>query len=290
MIMVYKTWKIYTDSLITCQTRKMRPLSIYFFQREITVLKIISIRSDSKLICLHVHVIFLLTDFINLVKDIRSDVRNASMAGSGFTVYMGEKPTNITSTNLGSGITKNLTVESRKVSSSTHTISKMSVISDNLFIGLKERGSVLVYDNRAGHVMKEIQHDEVCGGIWSMDVSQDGSTVALAASSGAISIHDMRKCTQPLYTTFSDTHSEVHEIPEVHISPTGSYLSLSGSGKCVQILDYKKFEGESKYSFVHDGHRGARVNRVVAHLWHPVQQQLLFSADDNSNIQAWKFL
>lgn len=238
----------------------------------------------------YVRVIFLLTDFINLVKDIRSDVRNASMAGSGFTVYLGERPTNITSTNLGSGITKNLSVESREVSSSTHTISKMSVINENLFIGLKEKGSVLVYDSKAGHVVQEIQHDEVCDGRWSMDVSQDGNTVALVASSGAISINDMRKCTQPLYTSISDTHSEVHQISEVHISPKGSYLSLSGSGKCVQILDYKTFERESKYSFLHDGHRGAGVNRVVAHLWHPVQQQLLFSADDNSNIQAWKFL
>ncbi|KAK4316919.1 hypothetical protein Pmani_011968 [Petrolisthes manimaculis] len=197
------------------------------------------------------------SDVMSLVKDIRSDVKNASMAGSGFIVYLGEKPTNITSTNLGSSTTKHMSVESKETSSCTDTISKMSVINDNLFVGLKERGKVLVYDSKAGQVIQEIKYGEVCGGSWSMDVSQDGSTVVLAASNGAISIHDTRNCTQPLFTSIADTESGLQRNPDVRISPAGSHLSLSGYGISVQILDYQQFEGTSKNVFVHDGHRGA---------------------------------
>ncbi|XP_042222111.1 WD repeat-containing protein 73-like isoform X2 [Homarus americanus] len=234
------------------------------------------------------------SDVISLNSILRSDVKDATLALSGATVYSGTSLSSISSFNLNSQAASDLPeICNNTTNSSTwgcnDMISNMSCVSEKLFIGLRDKGNVLLCDPRTGRVAQEIVVPESSGETWTMDVSCDGGSVVIANSCGVLNVFDLRNNIKSIFATSMKVQKKKVVNHRVCISPGDSLLSVSGYDKHIQVFNLKIPETNGESIFSHDGHRGHNVQNIVTHLWHPTQKKLLFSADDTGKLQAWRF-
>lgn len=230
----------------------------------------------------------LIIDVISLSSTLRKDVDGeAVLAVSGDSVYAGDTLSNLTQLDLSSEKTHQPVMFS-SASQRNGDISEIVCVDNKLFICLRNEGSLLICDPRTDSVLQEVQVQKGTSGRWTMDASKDGDFIALASSCGSVSVHDIRNTRQEMYSYNSGKEQDKTQKVTVHFSPSDPLLSVSGFDKTVEIFNYKCGKNDSKV-FRHDGHRGESVHVVVTHLWHPVQKNLLFSADDTGNLNAWRF-
>lgn len=227
------------------------------------------------------------SDVISLLSTLKKDVDGKTvLAVSGDHVYAGDSLSNLTLLDLSSEKT-HVPVTLSNATKRNGDISEIVCVDDKVFICLKNEGCLLICDHKTNSVLQEVQV-EAPSGMWTMDASKDGNFIALASSCGRVSVRDTRYIHQEMYShNLEDVLDRTRKVT-VHFSPSDPLLSVSGLNNIVEILNYKCGEGESKI-FSHDGHRGKNVHTVVTHMWHPVQKNILFSADDTGKINAWRF-
>lgn len=232
------------------------------------------------------------SDVISLTSTLRSDLRDSSLAATDNSIYFGASLSSISSFDLSSHKSCNLkgiSNISASTWSSVDVISNMKYVSERLFIGLRDRGNVLLYEPRVGMVMKEIEPPKKFDEKWTMDVNYDGCVVAVASASGDLNVYDLRNVSKAMYVCALDVQEKKNINHKVCISPTDSLLSVSGYDTYVQVFDFKCLEVKGGCIFTHDGHRGSHVQNILTHLWHPSQEKLLFSADNTGKLQGWRF-
>ena len=230
---------------------------------------------------------YFLLDVISLVGTLKEDVAGERvLAVSGDRVYAGDSLSNLTQLDLSSEKTHHSIVFSN-ASQKNGDISEIVCMGDKLYICLRNEGCLLICDPKTNSVLQSVQVQDPSG-IWTMDASMDSDFIALASSCGSVSVYDMRNTSQEMYSyNYKDAQDRTCK-PTVHFSPFDPFLSVSGFDKTVEILNYKCGKSESKI-FRHDGHRGKDVQSVMTHLWHPMQKNLLFSADNTGKFNAWRF-
>lgn len=229
---------------------------------------------------------------ISWTSTLRSDVKDASLAATRSSVYSGASLSSISIFDLSSHKTCNLGAISNNSASawgSVDMISNMSFVSEKLFIGLRDKGNVLLYEPRVGLIMQEIEQPKFSGDKWTMDVSYDGCIVAIANASGALNVYDLRNVSKAIFTYSLVMQGKKDINHKVCVSPTDSLLSVSGYDNYIRVFNFKCPEVKGGCIFTHDGHRGTHVQNIITHLWHPSQEKLLFSADNTGKLQGWRF-
>lgn len=201
-------------------------------------------------------------------------------------VYAGDLLSNLIQLDLSSEKSQKPIVLPSSFQRRSDKISEVKCAGDKLFICLENKGSVLIIDQRTGSLVQEIEQKDTSG-LWTMDTSEDLDFVALASSCGSAYVCDLRD-NRKIYSCTSENAQNWSQKVTVHLSPSGSYLSISGFDKTVEIHNYKCRESDSKV-FCHDGHRGEDVHGILTHMWHPTQKKLLFSADNTGKLNAWRF-
>lgn len=229
----------------------------------------------------------ILSDVISLTSTLKHGTDgDVALAVSGSQhVYAGDSLSTFTQLDIGSERAhKSIVFPNRK----DEMISEVKCVGDKIFICLRDKGCVLIFDPRTDSVVQEVKVQTYTSGLWAMDTSENSDCIALASSCGNVSVHDLGNTCKEIYSFNTQEAQSSSQKVTVNLSPTDSLLSLSGFDKTVEILNYKSGEGEGKV-FCHDGHRGEGVQGIVTHMWHPSQKNLLFSADNTGKLNAWSF-
>ncbi|XP_045592609.2 WD repeat-containing protein 73 isoform X1 [Procambarus clarkii] len=234
------------------------------------------------------------SDVMSLTKTLRSDVKDASLALSSASVYSGASLSSISRFDLNScKISEMPKVQNNTANSSVwdskDAISDMSYVNEKLFICLRDKGNVLLYEPRVGTVVQEIAGSKKSEERWTMDVSCEGDTVAVANSSGMLRVYDTRNYNEAVFMARVKVEENTMRCHEIRISPTSSLVSVCGYDKNVHVYNFKTPEVNNGIIFSHDGHRGHNVQNIVTHLWHPSQEKLLLSADNTGKLETWRF-
>ncbi|MPC11976.1 WD repeat-containing protein 73 [Portunus trituberculatus] len=227
------------------------------------------------------------SDVISLLSTLKKDVAGKTvLAVSGNHVYAGDSLSNLSILDLSSE-KAHIPVTLSNATKRNGDISEIVSVDDKLYICLKNEGCLLICDHRTNSILQEVQVKKPSG-VWTMNASKDGNFVALASSRGRVSVLDTRYTHREVFSHSLEYALNRTGNVTVHFSPSDPLLSVSGLNSVVEIMNYKCGEGDSKV-FSHDGHRGKCVHTIVTHLWHPLQKNLLFSADDTGKINAWRF-
>lgn len=234
------------------------------------------------------------SDVISLTRALRKDVKDASLASSGISVYVGESLSRINSFDLNSSkVSEVLKIPNDTANNSVvdckDAISNMSYVCEKLFIGLRDRGNVLLYEPRLGKVAQDIATSNILEKNWTMDVSRGGDFVAIANSYGTLNVYDIRNCSKAIFADTVKVEENKLEIHEVCISPNSSFVSVCGRDTNVRVFNFNRAEVNNGNVFTHDGHRGHNVESIVTHLWHPSKDKLVLSADNTGKLEAWRF-
>ncbi|XP_042891234.1 WD repeat-containing protein 73-like [Penaeus japonicus] len=232
------------------------------------------------------------TDVISHICDIRNDTVDAALTQSETSVYSATDLSNLTDFNLNSNKVSLLSSlpnqTNGKGNNDALNVSNLVHRSGNLYIGLSERGMTYVYELGTGKVIREISAPSNASGNWKTDVSHDEKFVALSNSVGTVSVYDVRKLSKAVFEIKKEVQDQTASSHQVHFSPSGNLLSLSGYNKFIEVFDISD-PSDGTGVFCHDGHRGKEVSSILTHLWHPSQSKLVFSADDTGTLQAWRF-
>ncbi|XP_047485186.1 WD repeat-containing protein 73-like [Penaeus chinensis] len=232
------------------------------------------------------------TDVMSHICDIRNDTGDATLAQSESCIYSATDVTNLTDFNFNTNKVSQLSSLpsqiSRKGSDDALKISSIVYRSGKLYIGLSERGITYVYELGTGKVIQEITASDTLSGFWKIDISQDEKFVAFANSNGRVNVYDTRKLSEAVFEEKKEVQDQTKSNHQIHFSPEGNLLSLSGYSKLVEVFDVSDHSDRTEV-FCHDGHRDEQISTILTHLWHPSQNKLVFSADDMGTLQAWRF-
>ncbi|KAK7073707.1 hypothetical protein SK128_012707 [Halocaridina rubra] len=235
------------------------------------------------------------TDIISCTKTLRQDIQDASLALNDSEVYSGTAVSNIQIYDLNSDASRNLSLDVHCGSSpdeESSVINELSVKNNKIYIGLMNKGQVLVYDTRQTNSVSSIKPPIHSSGRWTLDVSNDGTFISTLDATGIVNVYDHRKIASPVFKNFipvqetADRESNSRLIAQ--FSPCQTYLSTSGIDKKIHVFDFRN-EGKDSCVFCHDGHRNEETRSITMHIWHPQQENLVFSADNSGQLQAWKF-
>ncbi|XP_066940287.1 uncharacterized protein [Macrobrachium rosenbergii] len=235
------------------------------------------------------------TDIITLKQVIKKGIENCPVAAAGSVAYYGIDISDVMAYDLSSDTSKDISLVtgsleplSKEVNS--RTISELCAKHGNLYLCLNHTGSVLMYDPRKSQVSQKGVYSEPVGGRWTLDISDSGHYISTFSSNGTLRLLDSRNFSELLFTRSFEVQEEFRVAAEecicVRLCPHNSFVSVSGIDRNVQILDINE---KDTITFVHDGHRDKEIQSISTHIWHPVQENLLFSADNTGQLQAWRF-
>lgn len=115
--------------------------------------------------------------------------------------------------------------------------------------------------------------------------------IGVISNEGVLVIYDLRNTESPLVAgTVSGKENNSESVllkPELHFSPNGRTISVSGVDGDVYVNDIQS-DGKLEQVFVHDGHK--RLNRckyTKEHLWW--KNDYLISTCDQSSVHFWEF-
>ncbi|XP_068236117.1 WD repeat-containing protein 73-like isoform X1 [Palaemon carinicauda] len=237
------------------------------------------------------------TDIIMLKQVIKKDVESYPIADANSVVYYGIDISDVVTYDLSSETSKNISL----VPDSTESLSKdinSGAIGDlcskygNIYICLNHSGNVLIFDPRKNHLLQKGIYCEPLGGRWTLDVSDSGHYVATFGSNGCLRLYDSRNFNKFLWNkdfkVQEEFKSKSDECICVKLSPHNNLVSVSGIDRNIHISGINEIPKDDNL-FIHDGHRDREIQSISTHLWHPEQENLLFSADDTGQLQAWRF-
>ncbi|XP_076032654.1 integrator complex assembly factor WDR73-like isoform X2 [Oratosquilla oratoria] len=216
---------------------------------------------------------------------LRQDVEFPVLGRQGTKVYSGTYNQNISINDL---------LSSQKSQSITSTekegdISVLKAQNDDLYVCLKNRNHIMKYDTRSNCWTDLVNEKSFGNMIWTMDVCIN-KMIACVSSQGQYYLYDQRFLKNVVQNTAigMETNSSTHL--QISFSPTtNNLIGISGFDKTLMIYDVADKSENPKPVFVHDGHRNKGADMIIMHLWHPCIEQLMFSADNQGELQAWKF-
>lgn len=186
--------------------------------------------------------------------------------------------------------------ESTEIISTVHTVDKNQIL-----CCCQKSGDVVMLDKREKFKTVNKLTNSVSreGLYWTQDLDKSKETVYQLSSCGNINMLDIRKLSNEI-ACFNIEQKETTQTNFLNIQLSADKkekFSVSGFDSFVYVFNCKetKCEATLKPCFVHEGHLKncidqSKETRVVTHLWHPWQPDLILSAAEDGSLHGWQYI